>query len=188
MATRSWPTPLVLLVNDELDERRRYARSLRASGYRAIEARNFNAAHRIAIAHHVDVVVTDLQVAGVTGGHHWTRRLRNDSRTSTLPIIMLGAVSRRRESDLAIAAGVDRLLEKPVSSRVLEEAIVQLLTVFYPQRRHPGTSVCPACGAPVEYRGRWPILIAADTDGRDRLGYRAGWFCTNVCCNYGESR
>lgn len=191
MATRFCPTPFVLLVNDELDERRRYARSLRASGYRAIVARTFTAAHRIATTHYVDIIVTDLQVGRVTGGHQWTRRLRNDPRTSAVPIIVLSTVLRRRDGDLAIAAGADTLLEKPVSARVLEAAIVRLLTVFHRPRRYPGTSVlCPECGAPVEFREHWPVLIAdrgaADTDGRERLGYRAGRFCTNVCCNYGE--
>jgi hypothetical protein len=47
MATRVLRTPSVLLVNDALEEREMYARTLRAVGYRAITAANSLAACQI---------------------------------------------------------------------------------------------------------------------------------------------
>ena len=46
MAITVLRTPSVLLVNDALDEREMYARTLRAAGYHALEAENSIAACR----------------------------------------------------------------------------------------------------------------------------------------------
>ena len=55
MATRVLRTPSVLLVNEALDERDLYARTVRAYGYRVVEATSV-AAYRIAITRPTAVV------------------------------------------------------------------------------------------------------------------------------------
>jgi hypothetical protein len=47
--------------------------------------------------------------------------------------------------------------------------------------------ICPRCDSPIAYRERWPILTSDDersTNGRERIRYVAGWFCTNPACCY----
>ena len=56
MASRVLLTPSVLVVNDALDEREMYARTLRASGYRAIEAATVTAALQLATIKKLDIV------------------------------------------------------------------------------------------------------------------------------------
>jgi CheY-like chemotaxis protein len=127
MATRVRLTPSVLVVNDALDEREMYARTLRSSGYQAIEAATFTAAYQIAITNRLDIVVTDVRIAGSISGLELTRRLRNDPRTSTVPIIVLINVSRPQDGDIALKAGADTFLEKPVKVSLLKGEILRLL-------------------------------------------------------------
>lgn len=127
MATRVRLTPSVLVVNDALDEREMYARTLRASGYQAIEAATFTAAYQIATTNKLDIVVTDVRIAGSITGLELTRRLRNDARTSTVPIIVLTNVSRPQDGDMALKAGADTFLEKPVPGSMLKAEILRLL-------------------------------------------------------------
>lgn len=132
MASRVLLTPSVLVVNDALDEREMYARTLRASGYRAIEAATFTAAIQVATAHKLDIVVTDVRIAGSLSGLELTRRLRNDVRTSTVPIIVLTNVSRPQDGGTALKAGADTFLEKPVPGAVLKAEIFRLLARSWP--------------------------------------------------------
>jgi two-component system cell cycle response regulator DivK len=133
MATRVRLTPSVLVVNDALDEREMYARTLRASGYQAIEAATFTAAYQIATTNKLDIVVTDVRIAGsISGGLELTRRLRNDARTSTVPIIVLTNVSRPQDGDIALKAGADTVLEKPVPGSTLRAEILRLLARSWP--------------------------------------------------------
>jgi two-component system, cell cycle response regulator DivK len=190
MATRVLLTPSVLVVNDALDERDMYSRTLRTSGYRAIEAATFVAAYQIATRTHLDVVVTDVRIAGSISGLELTRRLRNDTRTSTVPIIVLTDMSRPHDGDIALKAGADTFLEKPVPGGVLKAQIERLLATSrpslfkaahglrsegrrrqarisnargWPTTSRPRTSPgspCPRCGAAMEYRNRCPVLTA----------------------------
>ena len=127
MATRVRLTPSVLVVNDAIDEREMYARTLRTSGYQAIEAATFTAAYQIATTNKLDIVVTDVRIAGSITGLELTRRLRNDARTSTVPIIVLTNVSRPQDGDMALKAGADTFLEKPVPGSMLKAEIFRLL-------------------------------------------------------------
>ena len=68
MATRVSETAAVLLVNDAVDERDTYVRTLRAAGYRAITAENSVAANQIAVVRPPDIVVTDVRITRSISG------------------------------------------------------------------------------------------------------------------------
>ena len=160
-----------------------------------------------------DIVVTDVRITGSISGLELTRRLRSHPRTSTVGIIVLTTMSRPHDADVALKAGADTLLDKPVSGSVLKAAIEQLLSVSVrkmsrcgPQSAqasladvldHGGVlsrtpaviqSKCACCGGAVVYRQRWPMLasdVTQEAIGRERLRYMSGWFCTNPDCeNY----
>ena len=82
-------TPSVLLVNETLDEREMYARTLRAEGHRVITAEDSAVAYRIATMRPPDIVVTDVRSTGSFSGLELTRRLRSDERTSAVGIVVL---------------------------------------------------------------------------------------------------
>ena len=133
MATRVLRTPSVLLVNEPVDERDLYARTLRAYGYRVVNAATSIAAYQMAITRPTDIVVTDVHITGSMSGLELTRRLRLDTRTTTVPIIVLTNVSRPQDSDLALMAGANRVLERPVWADVLREEIARLLVTSPPR-------------------------------------------------------
>jgi CheY-like chemotaxis protein len=214
MATRVLRTPSVLLVNDALDEREMYARTLRAVGYRAITAENSLVACQIAVTDRPDVVVTDVRISGSISGLELTRRLRTNVRTAAVRIIVLTTMSRPHDADVALKAGADTSLEKPVPGSLLKAAIARLLPTSGPysshnlsQRRRSnvtnsldlgGTSLsarinsennCPSCDGTMLYRGRWPVLTSVSaraTIGGERMRYVSGWFCMNPACEYYE--
>ena len=182
MATRVFFTPSVLLVNDAVDERETYARTLRAVGYCTIKAENSIAAYQIAAIHLPDIIVTDVRITGSISGLELTRRLRNNQRTSAVRIIVLTNVSRPQDTAIALKAGADTFLEKPVPGPVLKEEIARLLATSQKTAR-----ACPKCDGPITYREHWPILTSdheRSTNGRERIRYVAGWFCTNPVCGY----
>jgi DNA-binding response OmpR family regulator len=212
MATRVLLTPSVLLVNDAPDEGEMYARTLRAVGYRAIKAGNSIAAYQIAATRPPDVVVTDVRIAGSISGLELTRRLRNNVRTAAARIIVLTTVSRPQDADVALKAGADAFLEKPVPVSLLKAEIARLLRTSrrdvsqdLPQRLRSnpvgtvdlgstsqsalvGTrNTCPCCDETLVYRERWPVLTsdsARAVIGGERMRYVSGWFCMNPGCDY----
>ena len=127
MASRVLRTPSILLVNEALDEHDLYARTLRAYGYRVVKAPTSVAAHQIAITSPTDIVVTDVHITGSMSGLELTRRLRTHTRTTTVPIIVLTDVSRPQDADLALKAGANMVLERPVRADVLQAEIARLL-------------------------------------------------------------
>jgi CheY-like chemotaxis protein len=217
MATRGSRPPLVLLMNDTLEERELYAHTLRAAGHRVIIPEDSGAAYQIATTRPPDVVVTDVRITGSISGLELARRLRSHQRTSTVRIIVLTSVSRPYDSDVALKAGADTCLEKPVSGAVLKAVIERLLPgsarTISPCRPQSGQaspadalnprgvwsstpagtqSNCPCCAGTVVYRERWPVLasdVTQEVIGRERLRYVSGWFCTNPHCeHYQQSR
>lgn len=188
MRTQVSLMPSVLLVNETVDEREMYARTLLASGYRAIAAESSLAAYDIAVTYPPDVVVTDIRIAGSISGFELTRRLRNNHRTSAVRIIVLTTVLRPQDANVVLKAGADTFLEKPVSGSALTAEIKRLLSSSARSITPLNTSSrCPQCDGSLIYRSRWPVLtseLARETNGRERLRYMAGWFCTNPACTY----
>lgn len=203
MATRVSLMPSVLLVNDVLDECAVYTRTLRAAGHRVITAEDSAAAYRIATERSIDIVVTDVRLTGSCSGLELTRRLRSDERTSAVGIVVLTSVSRSHDAHVALMAGADRVLEKPVESSLLTCEIRRLLSRSARQSlnstdslevaslksgRPVGTGrTCPWCSGTMVHRERWPMLASDGAQGgigRERLHYVSGWFCTNPACDH----
>jgi CheY-like chemotaxis protein len=127
MATGVLQTPSVLLVNDALDERETYARTLRAYGDQVVKAPTSLEAYQIAISGRTDIVVTDVHITGSMTGLELTRRLRVHAGTTTVPVIVLADVSRPQDTDLALKAGANTVLKRPVWADVLRQEIERLL-------------------------------------------------------------
>ena len=181
MATRVRLTPSVLVVNDALHERETFARTLRSAGYHAIPAENSLAAYQIAITRAPDIVVTDVRITRSISGLELTRRLRNNERTSAIGIIVLTTASRPQDADVALKAGADTFLEKPVSTSLLKVAVARILAIsnmrlaerFSELDSRPidsdaqagiSRNVCPNCGDRLAYRKRSPVLTLIATE------------------------
>jgi two-component system, cell cycle response regulator DivK len=91
-----------------------------------LEAADGAAAIEKALRFGPHALVLDLMLPGVDG-FKVARRLRGDDRTSDVGIIALTALTSDKMRDLAVAAGCDAFMSKPVLPAALIGELVRLL-------------------------------------------------------------
>ena len=127
MAQKGASGPSVLLVEDDTEGRRLYAEWLTQAGFDVTQAHNGLQALERAFESVPDIVVTDLNIPGIDG-FELTRRLKQDPRTRTVPVVAVtGYAAFQADPGRAIRAGCDAVLEKPCSPEDLEAAIRTLI-------------------------------------------------------------
>jgi two-component system KDP operon response regulator KdpE len=105
----SAPSPLVLIVEDEIQMRRFLRTALSAQDYRIVEAESAKEALVAGTTHSPEVILLDLGLPdgdGIT----LTRQIREWSR---VPIIVISARGREGDKVAALDAGADDYLTKP---------------------------------------------------------------------------
>ncbi len=112
----------ILLVEDDLDLRQVVRITVEEPGRRLLEASSGTEALEIALAESPDLIVLDWGLPGLTG-IEVARRLRENSRTKGIPIIMLTARDQSIEKDQARALGIHDYLIKPFSPLELMDCI-----------------------------------------------------------------
>lgn len=114
-------------MEDDRDGRILYAEWLTQAGFVVRQAHNGMQALEQAFEETPDVVVTDLNIPGIDG-FELTRRLRQDPRTSGVPVVAItGYAAFTADPGRAQRAGCDVILEKPCSAEELERAIRDLI-------------------------------------------------------------
>ena len=116
----------ILVVEDEPAIRELIAVNLRHAGYAPLMAADAASARRQIDAALPDLVVLDWMLPDAPGVE-LARRLRADSRTRELPIIMLTARAQETDKLAGFEAGADDYLTKPFSPRELLARVKALL-------------------------------------------------------------
>ena len=122
----------ILVVEDEPQIQELLAVNLEHAGHRvrrAASAEEAEAAIRAALP---DVLVLDWMLPGESG-LSLARRLRSDTRTKDLPILMLTARAMENDKISGLEAGADDYLTKPFSPRELNARIKAVLRRRAPQ-------------------------------------------------------
>jgi two-component system cell cycle response regulator DivK len=115
------PSPIILLVEDNLHNRKIFQGVLAHAGFRVIEAEDGGKALQAVRTERPDLILMDLSIP-VVDGWECTRRLKADPQTKAIPIIALTAHAMRGDEERARGAGCDGYLSKPISpKRVVEE-------------------------------------------------------------------
>jgi DNA-binding response OmpR family regulator len=116
----------VLVAEDSSTVRRLVAARLRADGYEVIEAADGEEALRLAREGAPDLLVLD-KVMPKLDGFEVIRALREDPRTSQVPIVML--TERTNEEDVlgGLSLGVDDYMPKPFSPHELSARVKRAL-------------------------------------------------------------
>jgi two-component system, OmpR family, phosphate regulon response regulator PhoB len=127
----------ILIVEDEPAIRELLALNLRHAGFEPITAGDAHAAARAIDAELPDMVLLDWMLPDQSGVE-LARRLRGDSRTRELPIIMLTARSAESDKLGGFDAGADDYVTKPFSPKELVARIRALL-----RRRAPDVADDP---------------------------------------------
>jgi len=108
----------VLVVDDEKDLVELITYNLSRNGFEVLTAQNGNDALEIAQREVPDLVVLDLMLPGLDGTEV-ARRLRADSRTATVPIVMLTAKGEETDVVVGLTLGADDYVTKPFSMKIL---------------------------------------------------------------------
>jgi DNA-binding response OmpR family regulator len=116
--------PLVLIVEDEGGLRELYAAELAAAGFMVLEAPDGASAVEKALQFAPHAIVLDLMLPGVDG-FKVARRLRSDDRTADAAIIAVTALESQKHRELALGAGCDAFLSKPVLAAALIGELVR---------------------------------------------------------------
>ncbi len=115
----------VLFVDDNEDLREFVGEAL-AWQYNVITAENGEEALTIAMEHLPDLIVSDVMMAELDG-LQLCERLKSDLQTSHIPVILLTAKATEINQLEGLESGADLYLTKPLSMRLLELSIKNLL-------------------------------------------------------------
>jgi DNA-binding response OmpR family regulator len=133
----------ILVVDDEKDLVDLITYNLQRNGYDFLAAYNGNDALEIAQREQPDLVILDLMLPGVDGTEV-ARRLKADSRTAQIPIIMLTAKSEETDVVIGLTIGADDYVTKPFSPRILLARLNTVLRRSDPQQPAEETGILRA--------------------------------------------
>lgn len=115
-----------ILIIDDTDEIRDFIKTCLETGYSVLEAENGLKGWEIAVNELPDLIVTDVMMPGIDG-NEFCHRLKQDERTSHIPVIMLTAKAAVEQQIEGLESGADVYLTKPFSTPVLQTYISNLL-------------------------------------------------------------
>jgi CheY-like chemotaxis protein len=118
--------PLVLIVDDNDDNRDLYAQYLLHKGYRVATAQDGQSGIEQAEQLLPDVIVMDLSLP-VMDGWTATERLKKGRMTRRIPVVALTGHALDASRKRAAAAGADEYLTKPILPENLLAVLVQFL-------------------------------------------------------------
>ena len=131
--------PLVLIVDDAVDNREAYAEYLRYKGFRTLEAATGAQAIAIARLNSPDLVLLDLRLPDIDG-LDVCRQIRSAGELALTKIIAVSARVFPEDVASALESGCNAFLQKPCPPDDLVREMERLLDM--PQRETPPTTVC----------------------------------------------
>ena len=105
--------PLILIVDDSNDNILTIKLTLKNEGYRFIEANNGQEAIELTIKHEPDVILMDA-IMPIMNGFEATKILRERENSIRTPILMISSLTDKSDKILAIDAGVNDFISKPI--------------------------------------------------------------------------
>ena len=116
----------VLIADDEHNIRHILDFSLHAEGFDVIAVHNGEDAFTMAVTEAPDLIILDVMMPG-QGGIETCRVLKEDRRTSDIPVILLTARTGRQDREEGLAAGADDYITKPFSPQKLVATVQGIL-------------------------------------------------------------
>ena len=112
----------ILVVEDNQDNRELVVKVLKINGYKVIEAVDGEEALEKTKTENPDLILMDLFIPKIDG-YEVTRRLKSDSDLKHIPVIALTAHAMKGDMEVALAAGCDGYMPKPIDVRELPKQI-----------------------------------------------------------------
>ena len=126
--------PLVLLVDNDADNREMYAEYLQIRGFRVIPCSDSQTSIDVARGSQPDIILLELRMTGMNG-IQVLRELRKDPGLARVPVVALTASLMARERAAADAAGFTELLPKPFFPENLATAVTQIIAAAHSGER-----------------------------------------------------
>ena len=117
---------LVLVADDDADNRASLARLLERGGYRSVGVADGRDALRAAVDERPDLILLDVDLPGLDG-LDVCRRLRADPQTVALPIILVTGQTASRDVVAGLDAGADDFVRKPYDEAELMARVRNVL-------------------------------------------------------------
>lgn len=118
--------PLVLLVEDNADNRVIYSTILRHVGYPVAEAGTGDEGVRMARELLPAIILMDVAMPGISGWEA-TRQIKADPSTAHIPVVALTAHAMAEDRRTAEEVGCDGYLAKPIEPRRVVDEVARLL-------------------------------------------------------------
>jgi two-component system cell cycle response regulator DivK len=116
-------TDELILIVDDNEQNRRLARDvLQFAGFRTLEAAGGLDGVALAVEHRPDLVLMDIRMPDMDGTEA-VRTLREDDRTAAIPVVALTSSTMKGDRERFLADGFDGYLEKPIRVREFPDQI-----------------------------------------------------------------
>ena len=109
---------LILIIEDQEDNRRIMRDLFTSAGYKVIEAATAEAGVMSAETHCPDLILMDIQLPDFDG-YEATRRIKANPALSSIPVIAVTSYALSGDEAKAYEAGCDAYVSKPYSPRKL---------------------------------------------------------------------
>lgn len=116
----------ILIVEDEKDIVKMLRYNLEKEGFKVIDAPDGEDALDLAARQHPSLILLDLMLPGMDG-LEVCKALKKESKTNSIPIIMLTAKSQESDKVVGLELGADDYITKPFSPRELIARIKAVL-------------------------------------------------------------
>jgi two-component system cell cycle response regulator DivK len=113
---------LILIVDDNENNRKLARDVLEFAGFSTVEATGGVEAVALTLEHRPDLVLMDIRMPDLTGTEA-LKLLREDSRTAEIPIVALTSSTMRGDEERFISEGFDGYLGKPISVREFPDQV-----------------------------------------------------------------
>ena len=120
------PGELILLVEDNANNRLLIRDVLQANGYVVAEAETAEDGLRIAAEQNPALILMDIQLPRMNGIEA-LKRLRADAATQAIPVIAVTASAMTQDRHQIMAAGFDGYQSKPISVKGFLQAVREML-------------------------------------------------------------
>jgi ligand-binding sensor domain-containing protein/signal transduction histidine kinase/DNA-binding response OmpR family regulator len=117
--------PILLVVEDH-EEVRRFIMSALQNKYQIFEAEDGKKGIKKAIEIIPDIIISDIRMP-ICSGIELCNSLKNDERTSHIPIILLTAGIGEENELMGLKAGADDFITKPFKLRILQKRVANLI-------------------------------------------------------------
>lgn len=118
---------IMLIVEDNADVRHFIADHFNSS-FKTVEARNGEEGWQVALKTIPDIIISDIIMPDVDG-YEFCRRIKNDERTSHIPVLLLTALHSKDHELKGLASGADDYITKPFDLPVLQAKVENMLSI-----------------------------------------------------------